>query len=28
MKRERNIYQTEIFLDADDAQRFFELTSI
>jgi len=28
MKRERNMYQTEIFLDADDAQRFFELTSI
>jgi hypothetical protein len=28
MKRERNMYQTEIFLDADDAERFFELTSI
>ena len=28
MKRERNMYQTEIFLDADDAQRFFELASV
>jgi hypothetical protein len=28
MKRERNIYQTEIFLDEDDAKRFFELVSI
>lgn len=28
MKRERNIYQTEIFLDVDDAQRFFELVSV
>lgn len=28
MKRERNMYQTEIFLDADDAKRFFELTSV
>ena len=28
MKRERNMYQTEIFLDAADAERFFELTSI
>jgi hypothetical protein len=28
MKRERNMYQTEIFLDADDAQRFFELTGL
>jgi hypothetical protein len=28
MKRERNMYQTEIFLDADDAERFFELISI
>jgi hypothetical protein len=28
MKRERNIYQTEIFLEPADAQRFFELTSI
>lgn len=28
MKRERNMYQTEIFLDADDAQRFFELVGL
>lgn len=28
MKRERNMYQTEIFLDADDAKRFFELASV
>jgi hypothetical protein len=28
MKRERNIYQTEIFLEPADAQRFFELISI
>ena len=28
MKRERNMYQTEIFLDADDAERFYELASI
>ena len=28
MKRERNMYQTEIFLDADDAKRFFELTGV
>jgi hypothetical protein len=28
MKRERNMYQTEIFLDADDAERFFELTGL
>lgn len=28
MKRERNMYQTEIFLDAPDAERFFQLTSV
>jgi len=28
MKRERNIYQTEIFLDAEDAKRFYEFTTI
>ena len=28
MKRERNMYQTEIFLDSDDAKRFFELASV
>lgn len=28
MKRERNIYQTEIFLDVDDAKRFWNLTSV
>jgi hypothetical protein len=28
MKRERNMYQTEIFLDADDAERFYQLASI
>lgn len=28
MKRERNMYQTEIFLDADDANRFYEFTTI
>jgi hypothetical protein len=28
MKRERNVYQTEIFLDVDDADRFHELTSL
>ena len=28
MKRERNMYQTEIFLDASDAERFFQLTSV
>ena len=28
MKRERNMYQTEIFLDAADAERFFQLTSV
>ena len=28
MKRERNMYQTEIFLEFEDGKRFFELTSV
>lgn len=28
MKRERNMYQTEIFLEFEDGKRFFELTSL
>lgn len=28
MKRERNMYQTEIFLEFEDGKRFFELTGL
>lgn len=28
IKRQRNMFQSEIYLEAEDAKRFFELTSI